>query len=105
MAKFKVGDRVRLLEDQDDLPAGSVGTVVEDDSVPYVEWDGFDGGHSIPFHDDRKSCWAVHEDEIKLLTPESETAAPTLSVISLLIAAGHVTQAQVDAARALLEAR
>ena len=65
MSKFKPGDRVMLTSDFDRLHAGMKGTVVENKSrAPYVEWDGFAEGHSGPFKDDRRSCWAVSEDDI-----------------------------------------
>lgn len=41
MAKFKVGDRVRCVMDSHrQVPVGSLGTVMEEDTVPYVKWDG-----------------------------------------------------------------
>jgi hypothetical protein len=105
MAKFRKGDRVRATEDlYFDLPAGSMGTVVEDGSdTPFVEWDGFTGGHSGPFCDGRETCISAHEKTIEFVSRDG--ASCEARVLALLIAAGHVKQAQVDAAAALLEAR
>ena len=73
MSKFYIGDRVRIKddlpqsvvddsptahytgmsEDHNDVPIYCVGTVLEDDGFPYVQWDGW-----------RK--WAVHQDTLEL---------------------------------------
>ncbi|NKJ03100.1 hypothetical protein [Rhizobium sp. SG741] len=58
MSKFKVGDRVRLTEDtmrDYNLQVGDRGTVREDSTVPYVDWDKL------------SDYWAVLEDEIELV--------------------------------------
>ena len=41
MAKFKIGDRVRVIKTSGYYEnfKGNTGTVIEDDDVPYVQWD------------------------------------------------------------------
>ena len=71
MAKFKKGDRVRLLDDlRPTLLAGSVGTVLEDnDDAPFVSWDGFADGHDAwGLLEDASGC-AVSEDDIAQVSP------------------------------------
>jgi len=102
VAKFKKGDRVRLVTgiDHGGPEAGAVGTVVEDSFCPYVDWDGYRKGHDATFDDGRQSVLSANESDLEPI----EAAAPPADhrLIAILIAAGHVTQAQVDAARALL---
>lgn len=104
MAKFRKGDRVRLLCDRADgrLYAGALGTVTEDDVTPYVEWDGYTHGHDGDFNDGRNSVWAVGQSELEFADRSTSSDA---SIVAILLAAGHVTQEQVTAARALVEAR
>lgn len=75
MSKFNIGDRVRLLSDRQRLRAGAVGTVADDSSIPFVEWDGFTSGHGGPHGDGRTTMWAVDENALELVMEES--AAPT----------------------------
>jgi hypothetical protein len=42
MNKFKIGDRVRNLEESDYVKLGATGTVLEDSCAPFVEWDSLD---------------------------------------------------------------
>ena len=39
MAKFKIGDRVKNLEDDYYVKLGEIGTIDEDDDCPFVIWD------------------------------------------------------------------
>lgn len=73
MNKFKIGDRVRLVvesvEDNDTLRAGMLGTVIEDDSLPCVAWDGWSEGHHGGLRDTlRRDCWAMLEKELELVS-------------------------------------
>lgn len=74
MIKFKTGDRVRIADDVPEVitdstiggnrtgwytdhthvPTNRIGTVLEDDNFPYVQWDDW-----------RK--WAVHQDTLELV--------------------------------------
>lgn len=65
MAKFKVGDRVRLVSDENDhlgLVRGDVGTVAEESTVPFVDWDRVN------------DKWAVLENEIEPVAVAPATA-------------------------------
>lgn len=73
MAKFKVGDRVRYTGEGDTVPFGTIGTVLEDSKVPFVDWDGFTGGHDVMFDDGRMSVCSVHEDDLELIEEEKES--------------------------------
>lgn len=63
MAKFKKGDRVRNTDaNYEAIPLGSIGTVLENDSIiPYVDWDNV-------------GVKSQHEDSLELLT---EPSSPT----------------------------
>lgn len=63
MSKFKVGDKVRMVNRHDsDIKYGWVGTVTEDDPNPYVDW-GRDGYEE----------WAVGgEENLELVTNEGD---------------------------------
>jgi hypothetical protein len=39
MSKFKIGDRVKALDDGDGYDEGDLGTVMEEDSMPEIKWD------------------------------------------------------------------
>jgi hypothetical protein len=65
---FKIGDRVRLLEDQRyDLLAGSLGTVYNATPLVGVFWDGFERGHCGDVPSNRCDGWVVHPHEIELV--------------------------------------
>lgn len=64
MNKFKTGDRVRYVGKGFNLE-GKVGVVLEDDSVPFVEWEDFDKGHDALFNDGRKSVYAITQDSLE----------------------------------------
>lgn len=68
MPKFKIGDQVELLGpaiDNGYLKAGSKGTILEEDRLPYVQWDDFTGGHDNGDPSVHGSSWAVNESNIK----------------------------------------
>lgn len=101
MAKFKVGDRVRLVVRDDALPVGSVGTVLEDDSTaPYVSWDGYTDGHDGGGLTNDESVRSAYEECLELIEPAPPA---TRDPIAILVACGIITQAQADAARALVQ--
>ena len=50
MSKFKIGDRVRAKEDNGWVEDGAVGTVAENDDVPYVNWDD---GSRLALHESK----------------------------------------------------
>jgi hypothetical protein len=109
MAKFKKGERVRLATYPEPdyfqcsaLSVGMIGTVTEESHRPYVAWDGLTAGHSGTSSDYAASNqWAV--GEALLVAADSAVSQQTLAdVVAVLIAAGIVTQAQVDAANALI---
>jgi hypothetical protein len=70
MAKFKKGDRVRIIDGllgPWSVPRGTAGTVDEDDdSTPWVLWDQGEG--------DRR--WAAHENRLTLLEKTMENLQP-----------------------------
>jgi len=103
VAKFKQGDRVRRIVSGDagDPHVGALGTVCESGSqCPYVDWDGFTRGHDMGLGDGRISVVSCAESHLELAP--SSPAPSADRTVAILIAAGHVTQAQVNAARALL---
>ena len=68
MPKFKIGDQVELLGpaiDNGYLKAGSKGTILEEDRLPYVQWDDFTGGHDNGDPSVHGSSWAVNESNLK----------------------------------------
>lgn len=78
MAKFKIGDRVKMISNEEgDPPLGSVGTVLKDSTVPFVDWDDFTGGHDAMFSDGRKSVSSTYEDDLELIA-ESVPSATVL---------------------------
>jgi hypothetical protein len=98
MAKFKKGDRVRLVCGYAGMEAGSVGTVAEDNSAcPWVSFDGHTGGNTVTGFPEG-SCRAPEEWRLELIEPAAPT---TLDPIAILVACGIITPAQADAARAL----
>jgi hypothetical protein len=75
MAKFKVGDRVRLVSDDNrhlGLRPGDVGTVVDDSMVPFVNWDRVN------------DKWAVLDNEIEPVAVAPATAAPEIEITGTL---------------------
>ena len=77
--KFSKGDRVRLLVyGYGRLPAGSVGTVMEDHVVPNIAWDGYTGGYDGGRGDGSTNCRSVHEDRLELLPASDDDAARAL---------------------------
>lgn len=56
MPKFKYGDRVVAVNENNWVPVGTVGTVVEDSVVPFVEWDN-------------GNVYCLRESEMKLYSP------------------------------------
>ena len=54
--KFKYGDRVVAVNKNNWVPVGTVGTVVEDSVVPFVEWDN-------------GNVYCLRESEMKLYSP------------------------------------
>ena len=72
MAKFKVGDRVRNLEEIGDIPHKMKGTVLEISSVPYVEWDEEIGGHDAGGLGRAGYCHSQQEDLLELVEPKSK---------------------------------
>lgn len=91
MAKFKVGDRVRMVDaDYRYAAKGEMGTVADNDEFcPDVDWDGSGCRYS-----------AAHTrlEMVRPAAPQAVTADP----LAILIACGIITQAQADAARALV---
>lgn len=75
MSKFKTGDRVRLaytdeLDASIGLREGMTGTVLEDNPVPYVRWDGLTtghDGHGLKSTDPNapRDVWAIYEDQLE----------------------------------------
>jgi hypothetical protein len=64
MSKFKVGDRVRVVDagnNDADCLDGMEGVVVKDGCV---EFEGWTEGHSGPYHDCRTSCWYVQDEDL-----------------------------------------
>ena len=74
MTKFKKGDRV-MMKDGDDLPAGSVGTVLEDSCIPYVSWDGYTDGHDGDGLTNDNSVWAAAQIRLELISPPATEAS------------------------------
>lgn len=104
MAKFKKGDRVRLVGSHFELAAGSVGTVLEDNEVtPFVSWDGCTGGHDAYGRVNDDSAWAADEKDLEPIAPEADKPAQpaTSDPVAILVACGIITPTQADAARAL----
>lgn len=67
MAKFQIGDRVRLVGVSVRGPStGAVGTVLEIDESPFVAWDDWHGGHGGGANTG-DNVWAVEEDALELL--------------------------------------
>jgi hypothetical protein len=60
MAKFKIGDRVRLIGMGSNVPYGKVGTVCEISTSPDIKWDDYKSN--------RGSFWAVYEEHLELVT-------------------------------------
>ena len=57
MPKFKIGDKVVVVNENNWVPVGTVGTVREDSEVPFVNWDN--GDH-----------WCLRECDMKLYSPD-----------------------------------
>jgi len=59
MAKFQIGDRVRMISTGSYVPQGELGTVMELHQSPEVKWDNYisDRGGNI---------WAVWEGKLEL---------------------------------------
>lgn len=68
MFKFKIGDRVRNLEQDGFLDIGDTGTVKETDDVPRVLWDG--KRWDLNFL--RGGTYAQHEDSMELIKSDGE---------------------------------
>ena len=71
MPMFKIGDRVRMVRRDRQVPYGTIGIVLEDKAIPFVDWEGFDDGHDWSFNDFRKSVLLAHEDWLELVAHES----------------------------------
>jgi len=74
MLKFKIGDRVIC-------PNGSYtkyelknkkGTILDNDSTPYVEFDDDINGHSGGGLGKASHCWAIDQNHLELLTGEEK---------------------------------
>ena len=74
MSKFKVGDRVRNIEEGLlTIPYGLTGTVLEEDDVPYVEWDAkVKNGHNAHGRGKYGYCKAQGGSSLELLEDEKE---------------------------------
>lgn len=66
MSKFKIGDRVRLIEKCDGLTIGDEGIVTESDTKPWVHFEGKHGLVSGAAHC-ADSCRAVDESKLELV--------------------------------------
>jgi hypothetical protein len=93
MAKFKIGDRVRNLEDNGAVILGATGTIDEDGSyVPFVIWD--EPSMIKTTRSDNRT--ARLEEHLELITKEQDNTMTTEQKINEL-------QAQIDALRAELD--
>lgn len=63
--KFKIGDRIRNLVAYHEysIEIGDIGTVVQDNDVPFVQWDN---------NNCQDGRWAQDEDHMELVINESE---------------------------------
>ena len=74
MSKFKVGDRVRNVEEGVYLPYGITGTVLDNNSCPYVEWDEkLEHGHDADGLGKQGYCFSIAESMLELLEDEESS--------------------------------
>ena len=73
---FKVGDRVEMVNADEKVQVGDVGTVLEESHVPYVAFDRNIGGHNAWGRCEWGYGWAIDEYDIKLIE-EAPTCATT----------------------------
>ncbi len=75
MSKFKIGDRVRYIEEGLlTIPYGLTGTVLEENGYPYVEWDEkVRNGRDANGLGKDGHCRAQHEGYLELLEDEEFT--------------------------------
>lgn len=90
MAKFKIGDRVKVKADYDveiarDVYPNSTGTITEDNSdVPYVVWDSLEMIHP----DAREEYWgeselAFCEEDLELISEVKPINIPQMNGLTL----------------------
>ena len=73
---FKIGNRVRMTRTYNEVPVGTIGTVLQYKKFPAVNWDDFSGGHDATFDDGRTSVWGVDENWLELVTPATAPVTP-----------------------------
>jgi len=75
MAKFKIGDGVRNLVENDFIKKGATGTVNEDDTRPFVMWDSRDMlNKPHPFN-----RWCQDESDLEPISDTSLDTSPDTS--------------------------
>lgn len=113
MAKFKKGDRVRLMVDQDDSDAGQVGTVLSVSDFPWVEFDTPTRYECTAFGQGREGfCDCIVQRDLQLLPdPEKEKEALLLALeqavarVEIANAEGdHILSAWLPEAKAAIAA-
>jgi uncharacterized protein YegP (UPF0339 family) len=67
MAKFKKGDRVINLKEENLIAKGAIGTVESEDTCPLVKWDEV----KVSAKDD--NYWFQNEEDLKLYDPNPAT--------------------------------
>jgi hypothetical protein len=79
MPKFKVGDRVILIQDSvvyEDLKKGEKGTVIEESDFPFVKWD------NTNLNCRGSNGWAVSQSKLALLPEQSKVlSSPKKSLL------------------------
>ncbi len=70
MAKFKIGQKVILIEDYDHLKSGNIGWSLDDDDFPCVNWDT-PNEENYP-HMEYNNVYAVHEDNLEIYLDNKE---------------------------------
>ena len=75
--KFKKGDRVRVIKHSynvEEVPVGSIGTVLDDSSMPYVEMDDETLRSDDPDSGYIDQSWVFFQEELELLESEASNA-------------------------------
>lgn len=86
MNKFKIGDRVRnIQEDHGCIPCDLTGTVLDDHNYPYVEWDEkIEDGHNANGLGKYGYCTAQDESYLELIVEESTSDDIKVSVKKMI---------------------
>lgn len=63
--RFRIGDRVVIIIDEDARMVGVTGTVLEDSSCPYIKLDD-ESKYPREFYEDEEKQWAVNESNLEL---------------------------------------